>query len=166
MTIRPETPADFAAIAAVHIAAFAHHPYSRQTEHMIVDALRAAGALSVSLVAELDGQVAGHIAFSPVRIGGRACRWYGAGPLGVLPALQRRGIGKALVRAGLEAIGGLGAEGCVLVGDPAYYTRLGFTHSPGLSMEHVPAENLLCLRLTGEMPNGAVEHHPAFWVTA
>ena len=166
MLIRPEIARDWEAIERVHIEAFSNHPYSRQTEHLIVNALRAAGALAVSLVAELDGEVVGHIAFSLARIGGRDCRWYVLGPVGVLPDYQRRGIGKELVRAGIEAIRELGAAGCVLVGDPAYYTRLGFTHDPALTLEGVPPENLMCLPLGGHVPQGEVSHHEAFWVTA
>lgn len=107
MTIRPETPQDRDAIEKVHLAAFANHPYSRQTEHLIVNALRAARALTVSFVAEVDGEVAGHIAFSPARIDGHDCGWYVLGPVGVLPERQRQGIGKALIREGLAPAPGL-----------------------------------------------------------
>jgi putative acetyltransferase len=162
MTIRPETPYDIAAIEKVHVAAFEHHPRSRQTEHLIVNALRAAGALTVSLVAEVDGEVSGHIAFSPIRIDGRPCSWFILGPVGVLPRCQRRGIGCRLVLEGLQAIRGLGAEGCVLVGNPAYYSRFGFAPDPGLVFEGVPAENFLCLTMSGRVPRGRVSHHPAF----
>lgn len=70
MMIRPEWADDYDAIRRILIAAFADHPYSRATEHLIVDALRASDALTVALVAELDGKVVGHIAFSPVKIDG------------------------------------------------------------------------------------------------
>jgi putative acetyltransferase len=166
MTIRPETSHDFAAIENIHIAAFANHPYSQQTEHLIVDALRADHALTVSLVAELDGKVVGHIAFSPIQIDGHDCPWFILGPIGVLPEHQRRGIGKELVREGLKAIRSLGAEGCVLVGDPAYYSRFGFTSNSTLTLEGVPAENFVCLPFTDPIPNGRVTYHAAFSVTA
>jgi putative acetyltransferase len=166
MTIRPETPRDIPAIESVHIAAFANHPYSRQTEHLIVNALRAGGALAVSLVAETGGKVVGHIAFSPIEIDRQECRWFILGPVGVLPEHQRRGIGRELIRAGLDALRELGAEGCVLVGDPAYYTRLGFTHSRVLILEGVPAANFMCLLLAGQVPPGRVSYHAAFSVTA
>ncbi len=166
MTIRPETPDDLIAIQRVHMAAFADRPYSRQTEHFIVNALRAANALSVSLVAELDGKVVGHIAFSPMRIDGRECPWFILGPVGVLPERQRQGIGGELIRQGLEAIRKLGAEGCVLVGDPAYYARFGFTRRSELILEGVPPYNLMCLPMAGPVPHGHVSHHAAFWVTA
>jgi putative acetyltransferase len=166
MTIRPETPADRGAIEAVHIAAFAHHPHSRQTEHRIVAALRAAHALTVSLVAEADGAVVGHIAFSPIRIDGRDCPWYILGPVGVLPEFQRWGIGGALVRQGLDSLRRLEAEGCVLVGDPAYYSRFGFAHDPALTLEGVPPEVFLCLPMAGGVPRGCVSYDAAFHATA
>jgi putative acetyltransferase len=165
MTIRPETSHDFRAIENIHIAAFANCPYSRQTEHLIVNALRADHALTVSLVAEMDGKVVGHVAFSPIKIDGHDCRWFILGPVGVLPDHQRRGIGQELIREGIKAIRSLGAEGCVLVGDPAYYSRFGFTHNPALVVEGVPAENCMYLPMTEQIPRGYVSHHAAFSIT-
>lgn len=167
MRIRPETPADHAAIRQINIDAFAAHPFSRQTEHLIVEALRQDGALAISLVAENDGagadeSVSGHIAFSKALISGRDLGWYLLGPVAVRPALHGRGIGSALVRAGLEALRGLGAQGCALVGAPAFYTRLGFTQAKRLAYPGVPAEYVLCLPLAGQEPEGDIGHHPAF----
>ncbi len=82
----------------------------------------------------------------------------------MLPEFQRRGIGMGLVEAGLEAIRGLGARGCVLVGDPHFYERFGFRSNPALTREHVPPENLLCLPMAEPIPHGPVSHHPAFFV--
>lgn len=166
MTIRPETSQDCSAIEDVHIAAFANHPYSRQTEHLIVNGLRAAHALAVSLVAEVDGKVVGHIAFSPLRIDGTDSMWFLLGPVGVLPEYQRRGIGQELVRQGLKAIEAFGAEGCALVGDPAYYGRFGFTHARELIFEGIPPEYCLFLRIGERIASGSIEHHAAFSVTA
>jgi putative acetyltransferase len=163
MTIRPESANDYDAIRAILIAAFANHPYSHQTEHLIVEALRADNAMTVALVAEIDGKVVGHIAFSPAKIGGKECNWFTLGPIAVLPDLQRQGIGTSLVNEGLRTIRGLGAEGCVLVGDPAYYKRFGFRSDPALTMEGIPAENLMCLPIVEPVPRGEVSHHPAFW---
>lgn len=164
VVIRMEQPRDTGAIERVHLAAFASHAYSQQTEHLIVNALRAAGALTVSLVAEKDGEVIGHIAFSVALINGQDCGWQLLGPVGVLPAHQRQGVGSRLVREGLDAIRRLGATGCVLVGEPAYYCRFGFAQSPSLSMPGVPSEYLLGLSFDGHMPGGTVSHHPAFLV--
>jgi putative acetyltransferase len=99
ITIRGETDADVSAIAEVTIAAFKALEISHHTEQLIVAALRAAKALSISLVAEADGRVIGHIAFSPVAISDGTPGWYGLGPVSVLPAYQRQSIGKALIQA-------------------------------------------------------------------
>ncbi len=163
---RPETRNDYQAIREINIAAFAHHPYSHQTEHLIVEALRAAGALTLSLVAEVDGKVVGHIAFSPVTINGEHRDWFALGPVAVLPALQRQGIGTRLVKEGLKSLRALGAQGCVLVGDPAFYTRFGFSHNPALTLEGVPPRVFLCLPMSEPIAKGKVEHHPAFSVQA
>ena len=164
--IRAEGAGDIAGIRAVHVAAFADEPYSQQTEHLIVDELRAAGALRVSLVAECEARVVGHIAFSPVMIDGVDLRWYALGPVGVLPPMQRQGIGSRLVRAGLDHLRRFGAEGCVLVGESAYYERFGFRQCDELTMDGFPGEVQLCLALQGSEPRGRVEHHPAFSVQA
>jgi putative acetyltransferase len=166
LIIRPETSSDYEAIREVNIAAFANHPYSHQTEHLIVEALRADRALTVSLVAEIEGKAVGHIAFSPVTVNGAHHQWFALGPIAVLPALQRQGIGTRLVNEGLKSIRALGAQGCVLVGDPAYYSRLGFSHHPALTMDDVPPEVFLCLPMTEHVPQGKVEHHVAFSVHA
>jgi putative acetyltransferase len=165
LVIRPATPADIDAIDAVTRAAFLDHPHSRQTEQFIVRALHAAGALTISLVAVEGGRVVGHIAFSPVSVSDGAQGWYGAGPLSVAPGRQRRGIGGALVREGLERLRALGAQGCVLVGEPAYYGRFGFANDPALLLEGVPAEYFLALRLGATPAGGAVVFHAAFAAT-
>ncbi len=162
MIIRPEAANDYQSIRDLLIAAFADHPYSHQTEHLIVEALRASGAMTIGLVAEVDGNVVGHIAFSPVEINGMDRKWYALGPIAVLPDFQRRGIGKGLVEEGLKAIRPLGAKGCVLVGEPAFYERFGFRHNPALTMEGVPPQYLLCLPMDKQVPQGRVSHHPAF----
>jgi putative acetyltransferase len=162
--VRPETPADHEAIREVHRLAFANHPFSHQTEHRIVDVLRAAGALALSLVAEQDGAVVGHVAFSPATIGGFACGWYVLGPVGMRPERQRGGIGSRLVQDGMRELREAGARGCVLVGDPAYYTRFGFRHDPALTMHGVPPEVILALSLEPPAPRGEIGHHRAFFV--
>ena len=164
--IRAETSRDFAAIREINVAAFLHHPFSAQTEHLIVEALRAAGALEISLVAELDGDVVGHIAFSRASIGDASAGWYLLGPVAVLPDRQGRGVGRALIEAGLGSLRSRGASGCVLVGDPAFYQRFGFSHHPGLTWSGVPDENVLCLPLASDPPTGEISYHPAFSVTA
>jgi putative acetyltransferase len=160
--IRSETSADIGAIAEVTVAAFRTLAISRQTEHFIVAALRAAGALTVSLVAEADGRVVGHSAFSPVTISDGSSRWYGLGPVSVLPEYQRKGIGSALIEEGLARLKDLGARGCCLVGHPEYYKRFGFQNVQGLVHEGVPEEVFFALSFDGHMPQGMVEFHEAF----
>jgi putative acetyltransferase len=135
---------------------------SGHTEQFIVEALRKAGALSVSLVAERDGRVVGHIAFSPVSLSDGTQDWYGMGPVSVLPELQRQGIGKALINAGLERLKALGGKGCCLVGHPEYYVKFGFRNTPQLLLEGVPQEVFFALAFDGQYPSGMVTFHPAF----
>jgi len=162
MIIRDEQESDIEVIFKITQAAFADHPYSNQTEQFIVNALRAAKALAVSLVAEIDGKVIGHIAFSPVTISDGSQNWHGLGPVSVLPAFQRKGTGKSLIKEGLDLLKTLGAQGCVLVGDPGYYERFGFKNPPHLRHEGVPPENLLVLPFSEHIPHGVVTFHPAF----
>jgi putative acetyltransferase len=161
-TIRPETPSDDDSIEQITRRAFLTHPYSHQTEQFIIRALRAAHALSVSLVAEDAGRVVGHIAFSPVTISDGAHGWYGVGPVSVEPEWQRRGVGRALIERGLAELRKLGANGCVLVGEPAFYTRFGFANNPALVLEGVPQEFFLSLAFGTSTAHGNVQFHPAF----
>ncbi len=111
VVIRDETGADVSAITEVTIAAFKTLEISHKTEHYIIEALRAAKALTVSLVAEADGRVVGHIAFSPVTISDSSRNWYGLGPVSVLPDYQRQGVGSALILEGLSRLKKLKAQG-------------------------------------------------------
>jgi len=162
MIIRHETAADVDAISAVTAAAFRDLAKSRQTEPFIIRALRAAGAMTVSLVAEWDWRVAGHIAFSPAAISDGSRNWYGVGPLSVLPEYQRRGIGTALLQKGFALLKERGGEGCALVGDPNYYKRFGFRNYPSLIHEGIPQEVFLALPFTDNVPSGTVAFHEAF----
>jgi putative acetyltransferase len=162
MIIRNETSSDIAAINDVTIAAFTHLAISNHTEQFIINALRKANALTISLVAEIDGQVAGHIAFSPVTISDGAEGWYGLGPVSVFPAYQKKGIGKSLIREGLSLLNKSGGQGCVLVGHPDYYKRLGFRNIPELVFEGVPPEVFFALPFTEKIPKGIVAFHEGF----
>jgi len=162
IVIRDENSADAAQIAAVTIAAFKTLEISNHTEQFIVAALRAARALTVSLVAEADDRILGHIAFSPVTISDGTPNWYGLGPVSVLPAHQRRGIGQGLVREGLSRLKNRPARGCCLVGHPGYYRQFGFRNTPGLVVEGVPPEVFFALSFDGHMPQGTVAFHDAF----
>ena len=166
MIIRKESPSDIEAIAQVTEAAFKTLAISNHTEQFIIKALRAAGALTISLVAEEEGQVVGHVAFSLVTISDGSPGWYGLGPVSVRPDFQRQGIGQALIRKGLSMLKDLGGQGCVLVGDPNYYQRLGFKNIPALIHPGVPPEVFLVMPLGQETPQGAVEFHQGFWATS
>ena len=162
MIIRQETTSDIEAITQITIAAFRTLPISNHTEQFIIKALRAAGALTLSLVAEIDGRVVGHIAFSPVTISDGAEDWYGLGPVSVLPDYQKQGIGKSLINKGLSLLKEMGGQGCALVGDPNYYERFGFKNFPELVHEGVPQEVFVALPFTKNVPQGIVVFHEGF----
>jgi len=168
MTLREETATDIDAISELTYQAFENHPHhepgAKPTEHLIVKRLRNNGALTLSLVAEAQGAIVGHIAFSPVSINGQAGHWFGLGPVSVLPSHQRQGIGSQLIRQGLKTLTAQGAEGFVLLGDPQYYGRFGFRAQPGLVLPGVPAEYFVVLPVAQDspLPEGQVAYHSAF----
>lgn len=153
---------DATAIRRLTEAAFKGVPYSDETEAQIVDALRAASALTISLVAIEAGDIVGHAAFSPVSINGAAGDWYGLAPVSVTPEQQRRGIGQALIRDGLHRLKSMKAAGCVVLGDPGYYGRFGFESDPELYYGEVPPGYFQRLIFTGPSPKGDVHYHPGF----
>jgi len=163
MEIRPENNDDHNAISETTITAFEDHPFSQQTEHLIIDELRKADALTVSLVAVVNEQVIGHIVFSPVSISDGTADWYCLGPVSVLPEFQGWGIGSKLIKIGLSRImNGIGGRGCVLVGPPNFYSMFSFANSPQLIHEGIPQEVFLSLPFTEDVPSGIVKFHPAF----
>ena len=104
LLIRNERPDDVEAIHALTLKAFASMSFSNGSEAPLITALRQSGDLSLSLVAEKAGALVGHVAFSPVTIGGVHNGWFGLGPIAVEPVLQRGGIGKALILEGLAVL--------------------------------------------------------------
>ena len=162
IAVRDETESDASAITQVTAAALETLEISNNTEQFIIMALREAGALTISLVAEVYGVVIGHIAFSPVEISDGTPNWYGLGPVSVLPEYQRHGVGKALIREGLTRLKDMGAQGCCLVGHPGYYEKFGFRNVPGRIHEGVPPEAFFTLSLGGDTPQGTVTFHEAF----
>lgn len=166
MNLRTEKNSDITTISSLHYAAFKDHPQhppgAEPVEHFIVERLRTCGDLTLSLVAEEDGIVTGHIAISPATVGGNASGWFLLGPVGVLPHRQGHGIGSALVRESADRMRKQGAAGIVLVGDPDFYTRFGFKNYPGLTYAGVPGQYVLALQLTDPAPCGEIVAHPAF----
>jgi putative acetyltransferase len=139
-----------------------HEPGAPPHEPALVNALRDANALTLSLVAEEDGEIVGHIAFSEILIDDRNVGWHGAGPLAVVPRRQRNGIGKALMNQGLSELKAMGSRGVALVGDPEYYKRFSFASNPDLRLPGVPQEYVLTLSFETPAPSGDLKFHPAF----
>lgn len=160
--IRDEKDTDYRVISDVTKSAFETMGISDHTEQFIIEALRSAEALTVSLVAEVDGLVVGHIAFSPVTFTDSTTGWYGLGPVSVRPDFQRKGIGKALIQEGLSRLKNLKAKGCCLVGHPKYYRQFGFENVEGLVYEGVPKEVFFALLFEGNIPQGQVMFHQGF----
>lgn len=160
--IRDERADDAGAIRSITTAAFAAAEHSSGSEAAIVDALRNAGALTISLVAVENREIVGHVAFSPVSIDAKPVGWFGLGPVSVRPDRQGNGVGKALVESGLAQLKAKGADGCVVLGDPRYYSRFGFASDPKLRYADAPVEYFQCLVFKGPPPAGQVAYHASF----
>lgn len=162
MEIRPEQPDDEVAISSLITTAFVGAEHSNGTEAEIVERLRGASALTLSLVASDEGTVVGHVAFSPVTIDDRDYGWFGLGPVAVAPHRQGEGIGASLVEQGLRRLRAQGANGCVVLGEPEYYARFGFRPDERLIYPGPPAEYFQALAFGTGTPSGTVAYHPAF----
>lgn len=165
INIRCEQSGDTQEIHDITAAAFGDAPHTDHTEQFIVQALRDAGALTISLVAEESGQLVGHVALSPVSISDGSPDWYGLGPISVKPSEQGRGIGSQLMHAAIAQLKTIQANGCVLLGEPGYYHRFGFKTMDGLVLAGVPPEYFQALILNGACPQGTVTYHEAFSAT-
>jgi putative acetyltransferase len=150
LLVRIESDADAAAVREVQIRAF-----GREAEADLVDAVRAGAASVLSLVAVWQGEVVGHVLFTPVQLGpGRAVA---LGPLAVLPDRQAQGVGTALVREGLRRLAVLGHGAVVVLGEPRYYRRFGFRPASafGVSWDRpVPDEVFMALELRAQALRG------------
>ncbi len=160
MLIRDEIDGDGPEIRALVTAAMKHLPQSSGTEADIVDGLRADEALSLSLVAEDGGEVVGYLAVSAAQIG-NVPGWALIGPLAVLPARHREGIGSALMAEAIRR-SREGCAGMVLVGDPGYYGRFGFRSFARLRLGDLPPEFIQALPFDTREPEGELLLHPAF----
>ena len=163
ITVRAQEWDEHKRIASVITRAFAGHPHSDGSEAAIYERLFACLETVASYVAVTDtGRIVGHIVFSEVRINGQPCRWCGLGPLSVLPRWQRRGVGCALVEEGLAGLRRMNWDGCVVLGDPAFYGRFGFRHDPRLVYPGPPPEYFQRIVLNGRKPQGEVSYSRAF----
>ena len=162
MEIRHEKSGDEVAIHELTAKAFESIEHSDGSEPAIIDRLRADGDLELSLVAIVGNEILGHIAFSKVTIEGVDNHWFGLGPVSVAIEHQKIGIGSKLIRHGLAQLEASGARGCVLIGDPAYYSRLGFKSDGRITYNDVPSEFVQWLSFDGTPPNGEVNYRPAF----
>ena len=157
--IRPEAHEDVSDIRGVIAAAFAN---GKGTENDIVDRLRRNGTLEMSLVAERDGRIIGHVAFSPVRLNGEPSKIVALGPLAVHPNNQGNGIGSRLVRTGLAKMAAAGATGCVVLGDPKYYSRFGFEVGTGVRAKGLPDAYFQYLSFDKAAVVGNISYDAAF----
>ncbi|MGZ2380604.1 GNAT family N-acetyltransferase [Rhizobium brockwellii] len=162
MLIRDETPEDIDAIHDLTSTAFKRVPYSDGTEAEIVRRLRENGDLTISLVAEQDGEILGHVAFSAVTIDGAHDGWFGLGPISVKPERQRQGIGKAMIARGLELLNEIGANGCALIGNPDIYSRVGFSSDGQLTYLDLDKRLVQRIVFRGPPPSGTLQFAPAF----
>lgn len=162
MNIREEIPNDVSAIRALTKKAFEPMPFSNGAEPRIIDALRNNEQLSLSLVAVCENEIVGQITFSPVTINGEHDSWFGLGPVSVCPDKQGQGIGSALILHGLEAIKEVGAKGCVLIGDPNYYSRFGFENNSGLAYKGLDKQFVQKLTFVAPQRDGELLYCTAF----
>lgn len=162
MEIRNENTDDADAIYQLTLAAFEPMWFSDASEAPLVGQLRDAGDLTISLVAEIDGEIVGHIAFSPVTIDGTHDGWFGLGPVSVRPDLQKQGIGRALVERGLNMLRERDATGCALTGNPDIYSRLGFESDGKLFHGALDTQFVQRIVFSGEAPAGELKFAPAF----
>lgn len=162
ITVRAERSGDEAAIHAVNEAAFRDHPHSEGMEPFIVEALRTDGDLALSLVAEVDGAIAGHAAYSKAILSNGDDGWFTLGPIAVLPDRQGQGVGRALMEAGERHWREADAKGIVLLGDPAIYARFGFVRDTPLHITGPLAEYFQVLAFTDAVPEASVTFARAF----
>lgn len=162
--VRQETREDKAAVHALNASAF-----ESDAEARLIDALRAGGALTLSLVAVVDGKVVGHIAFSPIAVeaAGRVVHGVGLAPMAVAPSHQRQGIGGRLIERGLQLLRAQGHPFCVVLGHPDYYPRHGFVQASlhGLRWEQGHDDAFFVQALTADGlsgVSGVVRYRPEF----
>lgn len=166
MEIRDERPDDAVTLRDLTYRAFKPMSFSDDSEADALDQLRADGDLMLSLVAEQDSKIVGHVAFSPVSFTDGSTGFAGLGPISVEPDLQRRGIGRALIDAGFARLKQLGMRGCVLIGNPDVYASSGFVSSGQLSYQDLPSQYVQHIVFEGATPQGEVTFAPGLEATS
>ncbi|MBS6830713.1 MAG: N-acetyltransferase [Desulfovibrio sp.] len=168
IAIRPECPEDFPIIHDLVRTAFENAEYASGDEHFLVDRLRGSREYipELSLVAEEDGRIVGHIMFTRLKVGEATALTLA--PLAVPPSHQGRGIGGALIRRGHEIARSLGWEFVILVGHAGYYPRFGYKSAASfgiVSPFEVPEEAFMAINLRGgaERLPGLLQYSPAFF---
>jgi putative acetyltransferase len=164
--IRAEISSDVHEIREITELAFKEMPFSEGDEPNVIERLREAGALSLSLVAIREGRVLGHVAFSPVKLESGGNFWFALGPVSVTPKFQNQGIGSKLIRTGLDQLEATGAIGCILTGNPDYYRRFGFQLAPKLCPDREPAEYFQIKQFTEKSIHEKFAFHEAFYGAA
>ncbi len=163
IVLREEIPNDISHIHSLTEAAFRDMPYAGGDEQDVIDRLRDAGALTLSMVALFEGKIVGQITFSPATSRNGADSWLALGPVSVMPEFQGRGIGSRLIENGLARFRQAGYKGCILTGNPDYYCRFGFEKAPQNAPANEPAEYFQLISFTGSPTTATFEFHPAFY---
>jgi putative acetyltransferase len=162
ISIRLERPEDRVALFDLTRRAFAPMPFAGGDEQVLIDRLRDAGALSLSAVAMLDDAIVGQLTLSPATHASGEDGWFTLGPISAEPAIQRQGVGRALIAYARDWLEAQAARGCILTGNPAYYARFGFVAAPEHAPVGVPAQYFMVLMLKGACPPGRFAFHPVF----
>lgn len=162
LALRPERAGEEAAIHALTARAFAGHPHSDGAEPHVIDRLRAAGDLVLSLVALEDDAIVGQVTYSRAILADGSQGWMALGPIAVEPARHGQGIGRALIERGEAEMRALGAKGIVLLGDPAIYRRFGFRQHTPMQLPGELGEFLQVLSFGDPIPAAQVSFAPAF----
>ncbi|WP_373976571.1 N-acetyltransferase [Chitinibacter sp. SCUT-21] len=163
-----ESPTDAAqhrAVTELLQQAFANHPYSNNSEHQLVTALRQQQALTIALLGVHQGHVVACVYASAVNLHqaeGIKRGWHCIAPVAVLPEFQKQGLGSQLMNRALVDLQSMGAKGCVLVGEAEYYQRFGFERVHGLTSAGIPDQFVLAKSFAAEKAQGQIQYHPAF----
>jgi len=163
LVIRNEVPSDISEIRRITELAFRGMPYAAGNEQDVIDRLRSAIALTLSIVATEAGNVVGHIAFSPATLNSKRVGWFALGPVSVVPERQGQGIGSKLILSGLKLLESDGAAGCILTGNPNYYSRFGFLAAPNLCPAGEPAASFMMKNFKPVSVEGSFAFHGAFY---